>query len=56
MISEILNITKNCSLSQTTGRFVSDKSYAYDAIYFMSKFILETANAENIYDKTLQLQ
>lgn len=56
MISEILNITKNCSLLQTTGRFVSDKSYAYDAIYFMSKFILETANAENIYDKTLQLQ
>lgn len=56
MISEILKITKNCSLSQTTGRFVSDKSYAYDAIYFMSKFILETANAENIYDKTSQLQ
>lgn len=54
MIDRILNMIADCSLSKTTGRFVSDKSYAYDTVFFMAKFILETANAENIFDKQLQ--
>ena len=54
MIERILNIINDCSLTKTTGRFLSDKSYAYDTIYFMAKFILETADDENIFDKRLQ--
>ncbi|MBO7053182.1 MAG: HNH endonuclease [Alphaproteobacteria bacterium] len=54
MIDQILNMISDCSLAKTTGRFVSDKSYAYDTIYFMAKFILETADDENIFNKQLQ--
>lgn len=54
MIDRILNMIADCSLSKTIGRFVSDKSYAYDTIYFMAKFILETANDENIFNKQIQ--
>lgn len=54
MINRILNMISDCSLAKTTGRFVSDKSYAYDTIYFMAKFILETADDENIFNKRNQ--
>ncbi|MFQ6727430.1 MAG: HNH endonuclease [Alphaproteobacteria bacterium] len=54
MIDQIINMISDCSLAKTTGRFVSDKSYAYDTIYFMAKFILETSDDENIFNKRIQ--
>ncbi|MBU1093549.1 MAG: HNH endonuclease [Firmicutes bacterium] len=38
-------------LSSGVGRFLSDKSYAYDAVYFMSKFIKKNLDSNNCFDK-----
>ena len=40
MINKILSLLENVSLSQRNGRFLADKSYAFDTIFFISKFIL----------------
>lgn len=52
MINNIYNLLKNVSLSQREGRFLSDKSYAYDDIYFMSKYIIETVDNALIFNKS----
>lgn len=51
MINKIKNLLNNVSLTQTNGKFLGDKSYAYDDLYFMSKYIIETADAANIFNK-----
>lgn len=52
MINKIIHLLDKVSLTQTNGRFLSDKSYAYDNIYFMSKYIIETVDNANIFNKT----
>ncbi|MDD2227579.1 MAG: HNH endonuclease signature motif containing protein [Clostridia bacterium] len=56
MINKILNLLSDVSLAKKTGRFLSDKSYAYDDIFFISKYILETADAENIFNKSTEIK
>lgn len=51
MIEKILNLLDNVSLTQTKGRYLGDKSYSYDDIYFMAKYIIETADDANIFNK-----
>lgn len=51
MINSILEILENSSLSNQNGRFLSDKSYAYDTVYFMAKFILEVSDDENVFNR-----
>lgn len=51
MINKIINLLNNVSLTQTNGKFLGDKSYAYDDLYFMSKYILETADDANIFNR-----
>lgn len=45
MINNIINAVANVSLSKKSGRFLADKSYAFDTVFFLSKFILH--NCEN---------
>lgn len=52
MIEKILNLLNKVSLTQTRGRFIGDKSYSYDDVYFMAKYIIETADDANIFNKT----
>ena len=35
--------------SYSDGKFLSDKSYAYDTVYFISKFIKEYS-VDNVFD------
>jgi hypothetical protein len=51
MINTILGTVKDVSLAKEAGKFVSDKSYAYDTIFFMSKFILANLNSALIFNK-----
>ena len=39
MVDKISKGFKNLSLSKETGRYLSDKSYGYDTIFFIAKFI-----------------
>ena len=40
MISHILTTLRDVSLSKTRGKFLADKSYAFDTIFFIAKFLL----------------
>lgn len=50
MINKIINISHNVSLAKQNGRFLADKSYAFDTVFFLSKFILHNSN-NNLFDK-----
>ena len=52
MIYKIIKLLDKVSLTQTNGRFLSDKSYAYDDVYFMSKYIIETVDDANVFNKS----
>ena len=39
MINRILNTLSDVSLTKKSGKFLSDKSYGFDTIFFISKFI-----------------
>lgn len=43
MIHKILNTAANVSLSKQNGKFLADKSYAFDTIFFIAKFILHNS-------------
>lgn len=45
MINDIKTVLSDVSLSKKTGRYLADKSYGFDTIYFIAKFIIH--NAEN---------
>ena len=45
MINNIKTILSDVSLSKKRGKYLADKSYGFDTIYFMSKFILH--NSQN---------
>lgn len=45
MINTILKTISDVSLTKTIGRFLADKSYAFDTVFFLSKFILH--NSQN---------
>lgn len=55
MINKILQMIKGISLGQDTGRFLSDKSYGYDVIFFMSKYIINNLSSDNNrFDKSIE--
>lgn len=45
MINNIIESLGKVSLTQKNGKFLADKSYGFDTVYFISKFILH--NAQN---------
>lgn len=45
MIEKMIESFGKISLSQKKGKFLADKSYGFDTVYFLSKFILH--NAQN---------
>ncbi len=45
MINNIKTVLSDVSLSKDKGKYLADKSYGFDTIYFMSKFLLH--NAQN---------
>ena len=45
MINKIIESLGKVSLTQKNGKFLADKSYGFDTVYFISKFILH--NAQN---------
>ncbi len=45
MINKIIDSLGKVSLTQKNGKFLADKSYGFDTVYFISKFILH--NAQN---------
>ncbi len=47
MISKILNIIDDVSICKKNGKFLSDKSYGFDTVFFVSKFIKH--NEINLY-------
>lgn len=51
MLRRILNCIHDVSLSKETGRFLADKSYGFDTIFFVSKFIKHNA-VNNRFNKT----
>lgn len=50
MIEKIIEKLKYSSLTQKKGKFLADKSYGFDTVYFISKFILHNAE-NNIFNK-----
>jgi len=48
MNHDILKKYKNVSYSN--GKFISDKSYAYDTLYFISKYILDYMDNDNTFN------
>ena len=44
MIKEMIDKFEKLTLDSKTGKFLADKSYKYDTIHFMVKFILEHCN------------
>ena len=45
MINKIKTTLSDVSLSKNVGKYLSDKAYGFDTIYFIAKFILH--NSEN---------
>ncbi len=59
MIDKIISTISDVSLSKTNGRFLSDKSYGFDTVFFMSKFIKHNAinlqfNSRNLREKAIK--
>lgn len=50
MINSFLNCARNVTLSKKNGRFLSDKSYGFDTVYFITKLILNSMH-NNIFRK-----
>lgn len=50
MLNKILQVIYDASLSKNKGRYLSDKSYGFDVVYFISKFILYNRK-NNIFDR-----
>lgn len=46
MINNILKILQDVSVTKTTGQLFADKSYKYDTVFFLSKFIISNLDAE----------
>lgn len=52
MINKMNELFKNLTITnEENGKFLGDKAYAYDDIYFMAKFIKERLNASNVFNK-----
>ena len=46
MIDKILKALKDVSITKTVGQLFADKSYKYDSVFFLSKFIQSNLDAE----------
>ena len=54
MINHILHVLRDVSLSKNNGKFLADKSYAFDTVFFMAKFIIH--NQQNLRFNKKQLR
>lgn len=54
MINKILNNAINVSLGKQDGKFLADKSYAFDTIFFIAKFILHNSVNNQINKQALR--
>lgn len=48
MINKIISSISNVSMTQ--GRYLSDKSYKYDTIFFVSRYLCDIANGTNEFE------
>ena len=55
IVKEMVAYFDSLSLSKETGRYLSDKSYGYDTIFFMAKFIQKNKTG-NKFNKKEQRQ
>ncbi|OQB14698.1 MAG: hypothetical protein BWY15_00848 [Firmicutes bacterium ADurb.Bin193] len=46
MINTIIKNLRDVSLSQKKGRFLSDKSYGFDTVFFIAKFIIHNSKRD----------
>lgn len=51
MIDKIKKLFRYSKLSSSKGAFLSDKSYKYDTLYFVSKFIISHLNDKKFFNK-----
>lgn len=56
MINRLLDNLYSVSLGSKNGRFLSDKSYGYDTIFFISKFILYNSNGKVFNKQALKIK
>ncbi|MCK5510274.1 hypothetical protein KAI65_01865 [Candidatus Parcubacteria bacterium] len=54
MIKSIINNLSNVSLSKKRGRFLSDKSYGYDTVFFIAKLILRNCDGNKFNKQKLR--
>lgn len=55
MVNRFLKLNKGASLSPSKGSFLSDKSYKYDTVYYISKFVLLKIDKNNIFNRKINL-
>lgn len=54
MINEIKKLSSNASLGKKEGRFLSDKSYGFDTVYFIAKLIYHKQENNCFYRSELR--
>lgn len=53
MVNKFKKLFINSTLSPEQGSFISDKSYKYDTVYFLSKYILDNCDNDKIFNKSV---
>ena len=48
------DLFKDCSLGKSKGSFLSDKSYKFDTLYYVTNYILKNCDEQGIFNKTQQ--
>ena len=54
MINNIKTVLSDVSLSKNRGKYLADKSYGFDTVYFISKFLLHNAQNRNFNKSELK--
>lgn len=55
MVNRFLKLNKKSSLSPEKGSFLSDKSYKYDTVYYIGKYILENMDENRVFNRKMNL-
>ena len=50
-IEEFKTLFSDCSLSKAKGSFLSDKNYKFDSVRYVSLFVYDRLNHDNIFNK-----
>lgn len=51
MVDKIIKLFKNARLTSEKGAFLSDKSYKYDTLFFVTKYILDNCENKKYFSK-----